>query len=54
MGMKKIMNHIDISAFHSNTHQERTVQYKGYIYIYMYAYIYKKNAFSTVYYVMKE
>lgn len=46
------MNYIGNSVFHTNTHQEHTVKYKGHIYIYVY--IYKKNAFSNVYYTMKE
>lgn len=48
MGMKKLIYHIDNSVFHTNTHQKHTVKYKGYVYIY------KKNAFSNVYYTMKE
>lgn len=52
-GMKKLMDRIGNSVFHTNTHQEHTVKYKGYIYICVYVYIYKKNAFSNVYYTMK-
>lgn len=48
-GMKKLMDRIGNSVFHTNTHQEHTVKYKGYIYIYMCMYIYIKRMLSQMF-----
>lgn len=49
MGMKEFMNCVGNSVFHTNTHQEHTVKYKGYIYICVCVYIYIKRMLSQMF-----